>query len=160
MKKTYKELDLISFRKKEDIDFCHYTYKRGQCSCCYGPSDLPSLYWKNRTIRKDRDVKYLLYKNANNGSGTRKGTDETNDIDFISWGNLDRTELEKICMDLSINYGEEYVILVPSSDWSTIIVLYKNYYQFSDYISHYFDGAYSKALCNGEDVSALYRKTA
>lgn len=157
MKKTYKDLKLIDFRKKMDLDFCHFTYKGNQCSCCYGPKDLPARYWKNGVIQKDKDFKYLLYKNANNGSGTRKLNDFVNDVDFISWGNMDSNELENVCKELSNTYGEDYIVLVPSDEYSTIIVIDKNDSMFNEYVSHYFKvDRYSMVFCNGTNVSNLY----
>lgn len=46
--KTYADLDLKAIREACDLDFAHYTYGRGQCSCCYGPLEMPAKYWRNR----------------------------------------------------------------------------------------------------------------
>jgi len=73
MKKTYSDLNLKAIREALNIDFAHFTYKQGQCSCCYGPKDLPKMYWKDRTIPEGDDYSYILFKNANNGSGTVMG---------------------------------------------------------------------------------------
>ena len=87
--KTYGDLDLKKLREECGLDFAHFTYQRGQCSCCYGPKDLPDKYWakgkKPKVIktlyredgsiaaiywnRRDEDIQYILFKNANNGLG-------------------------------------------------------------------------------------------
>lgn len=43
----YKDLDLRAIMEAENLDFAHWTYQRGQCSCCYGPEDQPRRYWRN-----------------------------------------------------------------------------------------------------------------
>lgn len=67
--KRYKDLNLKEIREKTGIDFAHFTFQPGMCSCCYGPEDLPSLYWKDRRIKHD-NYSYILFKNADNGSGS------------------------------------------------------------------------------------------
>ena len=85
--KTYGDLNLKKLRQDNGLDFAHYTFKRGQCSCCYGPLDMADRYWEtgrkpqripagkagNTQIWKyDRpmeDVQYILFKNAANGTG-------------------------------------------------------------------------------------------
>lgn len=32
----YKELNLKKIREDNDLDFAHFTYQKGMCSCCYG----------------------------------------------------------------------------------------------------------------------------
>jgi len=87
---AYKDLNLKKLREEAGLDFAHFTYKRGQCSCCYGPLDMADRYWaKGKRPQKinvtyntngeiasyqyDRpleQVQYILFKNASNGSGT------------------------------------------------------------------------------------------
>ena len=80
----YGELNLREIRDLADIDFAHFTYRRGQCSCCYGPKDLLKMYWKNRVIPEHDDYSYILFKNADNGSGTVTKNDEISDGTCIS----------------------------------------------------------------------------
>lgn len=85
----YKDLNLKKLREEAGLDFAHFTYNKGQCSCCYGPLDMADHYWAkgrrpqkiNITHRPDgsvqgwsydrplKDVQYILFKNADNGSG-------------------------------------------------------------------------------------------
>lgn len=83
--KTYGELNLRKLRDNTGLDFAHFTYQRGQCSCCYGPVDMPERYWaKGRKPQKIKsledaeietwnrpmdDIQYILFKNASNGNG-------------------------------------------------------------------------------------------
>ena len=117
----YKDLNLKKLREDNDLDFAHYTYKDGMCSCCYGPKDLPKRYWKNSIIPEGDDYTYILFKNANNGSGVVYRDDEIKDYQCISW-QFDETKLDKICRDLQEQFGDEYVVLVPTKSLWTIIV--------------------------------------
>lgn len=87
--RQYKDLNLKKLREEAGLDFAHFTYNKGQCSCCYGPLDMADRYWAkgrrpqkiNITHRPDgsvqgwsydrplKDVQYILFKNADNGSG-------------------------------------------------------------------------------------------
>lgn len=73
--KIYSDLDLKAIRDEVGLDFAHFTYQRGMCSCCYGPKNLPKMYWKNKTIPAHDNYTYLLFKNADNGSGIVRGGD-------------------------------------------------------------------------------------
>lgn len=46
--KKYGDLKLSKLRDELGLDFAHYTYLRGQCSCCYGPLDMSARYWRKR----------------------------------------------------------------------------------------------------------------
>lgn len=113
----YKDLDLRHLREVCDIDFAHYTYKRGQCSCCYGPKDLPSMYWRHHKVLVDvdyDDISYILFKNADNGSGIRRANDELNRTEFIEW-NLTSEQLDKVIAELKRQVGDEYDVIYPES---------------------------------------------
>ena len=59
----YRDLNLKKIREDNDLDFAHFTYQKGMCSCCYGPWDLPKRHWKNGIVREQsEDVQYLLFK--------------------------------------------------------------------------------------------------
>ena len=154
--KTYKDLRIDDLRKETDIDFAHYTYRKGQCSCCYGPRDQASIHWKDRKIRDDEDVQYIIFNNSDNGSGAVKANDTVSDIEFIEWGLTDEN-LEKVCSALSKHFGEDFIVVKPISNMRTIIVLYKyaepkienDFYTYEKYKEHYIKEA-NVVYCNGE----------
>lgn len=120
----YKELNLKKIRENNDLDFAHYTYKNGMCSCCYGPKDLPKRYWKNGIVRdRNEGVQYLLFKNADNGSGVVTREDEIccHLYDCIEWS-FPIEKLENVCRDLRAQLGDGYVVLKPQDDSKCIIV--------------------------------------
>lgn len=118
--KQYKDLDLKKIRNEFDLDFAHFTYKRGQCSCCYGPKDMAKQYWKDGII-KDKDYTYLLFKNADNGRGVVNKYDFIDDGVCIEW-NFDESLLEPICKELERQLGYEYTIEIPKNRHTTLIV--------------------------------------
>ena len=109
----YKDLNLKKLREENGLDFAHFTYLPGQCSCCYGPLDLPARYW-HRGIKPAtmENVQYLLFKNADNGSGSVRRNDDLDDVEYIEWG-FPLEKLDKVCEDLQAQLGKEYVVLVP-----------------------------------------------
>ena len=119
---TYGDLDLKFIREAADIDFAHYTYKDGQCSCCYGPEDLPAKYWKDGVI-KTSNYSYILFKNANNGSGTVKKSDYLayQDHICISW-NLSVKQLDKVVRLLRQQVGREFIVHKPEDEYTCIIL--------------------------------------
>ena len=131
---TYSDLKLKELLEKCDIDFAHYTYKKGQCSCCYGPKDLAKTHWrKGIEVTEDlKDYSYILFKNADNGGGYVKKTDHLHDIEFISW-RLDNNQLDRVCYELSVQYGDGWVVLVPKDSMTTIIVMNRKYAHFDHY---------------------------
>jgi len=138
----YKDLDLKKIREDNDLDFAHYTFGRGQCSCCYGPYDMPARYWRNgvkpseylegtETYNdkgevnggKPREITYILFKNACNGSGTVRAADEIEDYTCICYKVKSAEQLFAICADLQAQLGESYAVKVPN-DFSTCIIIY------------------------------------
>lgn len=119
----YKDLNLKAIRESNNLDFAHFTYQRGMCSCCYGPKDLPKKYWKNGIIPEHDDYTYLLFKNADNGSGHVKRDDDIDDSTYIEW-DFPEEKLESVCRDLQKQFGDEYIVLVPKSI-SFCIAVYK-----------------------------------
>lgn len=118
----YKDLDLRGLREKCDIDFAHYTYQPDQCSCCYGPKDLPKKYWRDGKI-KDSNYSYILFKNANNGSGSVKREDYLSYQSqiCISWDLSDK-QLNAVVRELRKQVGSEFIVSKPV-DKSICIVL-------------------------------------
>lgn len=117
----YKELNLKKIRDDNGLDFAHYTYKKGMCSCCYGPKDLPKRYWKNGVILEHDDYTYILFKNADNGSGVVKRDDEIRSYQCISW-RFPMEKLQKVCDDLQNQLGNNYVVIVPKDNFTCIII--------------------------------------
>lgn len=151
----YKDLNLKKIRDENGLDFAHFTYQRGMCSCCYGPLDLPGRYWRggkrpveveidghsfyelNGLNVNSKDIQFLLFKNANNGSGVVKGTDEIKEIQFIEWG-FPIEKLNKICRDLQDQLGDGYEVRVPPNKMHCIVFFKKH----SDRIKAYEDDGY------------------
>lgn len=121
----YRDLNLKKLREDNDLDFAHYTYQEGMCSCCYSPKDLPKRYWKDGAIPEGDDYTYILFKNANNGSGVVHRDDEIKDYQCIGW-RFDSAKLEKVCKDLQEQLGDEYIVLVPTDPCWTIVVCKSN----------------------------------
>ena len=119
----YKDLNLKKIRDDNGLDFAHFTYQRGMCSCCYGPRDLPKRYWRGGVIPEDDyDCTYLLFKNADNGRGHVKSADEIKDYTCISW-KFPMEKLEKVCKDLQAQLGDGYAVMMPTDESTCIIIL-------------------------------------
>lgn len=137
----YKDLNLKKIRDDNELDFAHFTYQRGMCNCCYGPLDLPKRYWRGskkpiavddglgsyeldgQRVNTD-DIQFILFKNANNGSGTVKGADEIKGYQCIEW-HFPMEKMKKICQELQEQVGDEYVVMVPPNKMHCIII-FKN----------------------------------
>lgn len=120
----YKDLNLKHLREVCDIDFAHYTYKRGMCSCCYGPKDLPARYWRNNKILEDvdyNDIMYILFKNADNGSGCVKANDDMRQTEYIEW-HLTPEQLDKVIAELKRQVGNEYDVERPENEYKCIVL--------------------------------------
>ena len=119
--KRYKDLNLKKIMKDFDLDFAHYTYLPGQCTCCYGPWDMASTHWKDGIVPKTQEernkARYIIFKNADNGSGIRSKNDFIEDETYIEWNNeaISMQEITKICEALQEQLGEEYKVYVPQS---------------------------------------------
>lgn len=132
----YKDLNLKKIRDDNDLDFAHFTYQRGMCSCCYGPRDLPKRYWRGGVIPEDSyDCTYLLFKNADNGSGHVKSTDEIKDYTCIGW-KFPMAKLEKVCKDLQAQLGDGYAVMMPTDEYTCIIILTADSYYLTDKIEN------------------------
>lgn len=120
----YKDLNLKHLREVCGIDFAHYTYKRGMCSCCYGPKDLPARYWRNHEVLVDTDyddISYILFKNADNCSGCVKAEDDMGQIECIEW-NLTPEQLDNVIAELKKQVGDEYDVLPPENKYKCIVL--------------------------------------
>ena len=117
--KRYKDLDLKKIMKDFNLDFAHYTYLPGQCSCCYGPWSMDASHWRDRIVPRTPEEKdkarYILFKNADNGSGIRSRNDFIEDGTYIGWNNdaISMEEIKGICEELQRQLGEEYRVEVP-----------------------------------------------
>lgn len=104
----YSQLNLKEVREKANLDFAHFTYKKGQCSCCFGPEDLPSIYWKNKEVIPMEDVRwlnnevsYILFKNASNGSGIVTKNDTIEEHTNIEYDVSDMEQLKLVVDELN-----------------------------------------------------------
>lgn len=122
--KQYKDLDLRKVRDIMGLDFAHYTYLKGQCSCCHGPKDLPKIYWRGRVIPEHGEYTYLLFKNAYNGSGCVTKKDFIQDYTCVEW-RFPVDKLDKVCEILQAQLGDEYVVQKPESDMYCILIRLK-----------------------------------
>ena len=134
--KTYADLDLAKIRDEADIDFAHFTYTGGRCSCCYYPHNLPFIYWKGKTRAekmanreagaRSEKYEYILFKNARNGSGQKKKTDTIgirhgwwNDGGigkvYIEW-RMSEEKLGKVCDMLQKQLGDNYKVVKPANE--------------------------------------------
>lgn len=152
---TYGSLNLKKLRDDNGLDFAHFTYLRHQCSCCYGPQDLPNRYWakgkKPQLVKKNghdmykprlEDVQYILFKNANNGSGyvtkndiicqMPKHCDRFTRIFrrprlcnvYISWQFPDE-KMYGVLKSLREQLDDDYVVLRPKNKLSCICIALK-----------------------------------
>lgn len=135
MRKQYQDLDLKAIREACDLDFAHYTYKKGMCSCCYSPKDLASRYWKGHQIstkeayrsfdrkseENDNEYEYLLFKNADNGSGHVTKFDYIKSYTCVEWG-FPMSKMDKVCDMLQEQLGDSYEIERPSDHLTCIII--------------------------------------
>ena len=70
-------------------------------------------------------VQYLIFKNADNGSGRVARNDDIGEFECIQWG-FPVEKMGKICQDLEGQMGKEYEILVPSSEHFCIVAVSKS----------------------------------
>ncbi len=137
----YNELNLKALREECGLDFAHYTYLRGMCSCCHGPKDLPARYWKNGKVSEKRaydgcfdpnhepngEYTYILFKNACNGSGQVKSADEFKDIQNVEWG-FPWKMMNKVCKALQFQVGDGYKVVKPDGPLRCITIVRANKY--------------------------------
>lgn len=120
-KLRYGDLHLETVREACGLDFAHFTYQPGMCSCCYGPEDLPSIYWHNHT-KLDGNYTYILFKNADNGSGCVKRKDFVKDITYVSW-DFPMDRMESVCKHLKECFGDDFSVIAPKDHFHTITVV-------------------------------------
>lgn len=149
--KKYGDLNLRKIREDNDLDFAHFTYRKGQCSCCYGPLDMAARYWKKKPVYvvdkpatqtsggwghyeldgekiNTDSIQYVLFKNANNGSGTKTKNDDIGKYTCVSW-KMPQDKLKKVCQDLKSQLDEDYTVYMPTSDMFCILII-RNDYEF------------------------------
>lgn len=111
----YQELNLKKIREDNGLDFAHFTYLRNMCTCCSTPLEFPARYWHKGIKPTSMDnVQYLIFKNADNGSGRVVKTDDIKRYQSIAW-QFPESKLLKICKDIQDQMGNEYFLLVPKS---------------------------------------------
>lgn len=139
--KTYGQLDLKKIMDAENLDFARWTYGRGQCSCCYGPLDMPAKYWKGKKKPIERKIgkqmtkyflgdepfdqekmRYILFKNAFNGSGIVTADETIAGNVCIEYQLDDMEQVRRICSMLRDQLDEDYVVVEPD-DMNTCIII-------------------------------------
>lgn len=120
--KRYRDLDLKAIREEVGLDFAHYTYKSGQCSCCYGPKDMASIHWKDRVIPEGDDYTYLLFKNASNGSGVVSKDDWIESNTCIEYY-MSVEQRGAVCRLLQEQLGEGYEVINPGMETRCIEIM-------------------------------------
>lgn len=151
--KKYGDLNLRKIREDNDLDFAHFTYKRGQCSCCYGPLDMAERYWKKKPVKvvdkvatkttggmfhyeldgkrfTTSDIQYILFSNAANGSGIKTKNDEIGKYTCVHWA-MPIDKLKKVCMDLKSQLGDDYTVYMPLNNLYSILIIRKDYEPYS-----------------------------
>lgn len=144
--RQYKDLNLKAIMEAENLDFARWTYSKGQCSCCYGPEDMPAKYWRNgekpiyhkQYIIKDGrqchhewkgeiylhlpEYTYILFKNANNGSGTVTKNDIIKDYTCVAYRLKDMEQVKRICDLLQAQLDDDYIVICPKNDFHCIVI--------------------------------------
>lgn len=118
MKKYYSDLDLKSLAIECGLDFAHYTYEPGMCSCCFGPLRFSDCYWVNGSKGRKRaenigNYTYILFKNAENGSGVVSDSDLIENDTYIGYRVNNKNQLLKVCEHLQKQLGNDYEIVIP-----------------------------------------------
>lgn len=118
--KTYGELNLKYIRDMAGLDFAHYSYQKGQCSCCYGPLDMSDKYWA-----KGRKPKKVDYQKLENGGATWHWDRDPKDVQYILFKNASNntgwvTKNDTICLNpkhhkLMYAYRNKYEVMI---EWS------------------------------------------
>ena len=118
--KYYKDLNLKEIRDKVDLDFAHYTYRKGMCSCCYGPPDLTKRYWKDGIVKRD-NYTYILFKNADNGSGVVTRNSPIGDHVCVGY-TCSYEQKEQFSKLLMKQLDSSYVSSIPKHDWECVVI--------------------------------------
>lgn len=124
--KKYGDLDMRKLREVCNLDFAHFTYLRGMCSCCYGPKDFPKRYWRNNTIIEDESITYILFKHATNGDGIRTKNDVIENVVYVGYRVRTKEQLLQICVELMHQLDNDYVVLVPKQMDCAVIICTTN----------------------------------
>lgn len=120
---TYQDLNLKKIREDNGLDFAHFTFLPGMCTCCYDPLDFPARYWRKGIKPGSMDnVQYLLFKNADNGAGAVKKRDEIKGPVFVLW-RFPEEKMRQVCSDLQTQLGKEYIVLMPPDEDCCILIV-------------------------------------
>lgn len=142
--KKYKDLDLAKIREEHGLDFAHYTFQPGQCSCCYGPMQQPGAFWrggkrpvyhpKSRSYTlggkpfDTENMRYILFENADDGStsGCVDGEDVIENYTYVKYQLRDLEEVEKISEAIAEQLDDDYAVLIPENekDYEGCVVIY------------------------------------
>lgn len=127
--KLYNELNLNTIREKCNLDFAHYTYEKGQCSCCYGPKNMSTKYWTNSVIPEHDDYTFILFNNADNGSGVVTAFDEIYDYTCIEHKFNSTEQAHLFCRLLKEQLGGDYVVTYRDNTYTIVI---HDYFKFDE----------------------------
>ena len=122
--KQYKDLNLKAIRDKLDIDFAHFTYLRGQRSDCSRPTSFPKKYWKDGYINYGA-IEFILFKNADNGSGIVTKNNYITDNTYIQW-EMPMDKLKVFCEELQKQLDTDYLVLCPKDDSRCVCIKCKS----------------------------------
>jgi len=141
--KTYKDLNLKKLRDECGLDFAHYTYRKGMCSCCYGPKDMAKRYWKDGIIPESGDYTYILFKNAYNGSGRIKSpSQEIENHTCIQYRFSSIEQQTAVIESLQEQLGDDYIVQTPYNNSYCIVIFTKEYYGSEEYYLNEYPSLY------------------
>lgn len=127
--KTYGDLELAKIRDACSLDFARHTYSRGQCSCCFGPMDMPDEYWaggKKPVGKAIDELTYILFKNAENGRGIRGLLSPVEDYTYVEYSFSSDEQKHQVCQMLQEKLGDEYVVNEPENSMICIEIRLKS----------------------------------
>lgn len=114
--KKFKDLKLKKLLNK--LDFAHFTYKDGMCTCCFTPMDFDAKYWKNEKIK----TKYKKLNKLNSSEVDDK-------LQYILFRNADLTyvNLTYVIKYLETTLDDNYIVEKPKTEFDFINIVHKNY---------------------------------
>lgn len=124
----YRDLNLQELMEVAGLDFAHYTYENGDCSCCFGPRDMSEEYWVSderyeEAMENPKDpISYILFRNASNGSGEVSYADPIEDGVYIGYEFKSDEQKELVMKELQRQLGDEYKVIPPIQENACIAI--------------------------------------
>lgn len=124
----YGDLNLYELMEVAELDFAHYTYEYGDCSCCFGPRDMSEEYWISyeryeEVIENPKEpISYILFKNASNGSGEVSYDDPIQDGASIGYEFKSDEQKELVMKELQRQLGDGYKVVPPIQENACIVI--------------------------------------